>query len=105
MLFIKHILRIPLRMTEEELLIGDDAIHGEEAYSFYDDVQGIVPTPSVEQRALDRMAKIHHDDYTGAVLEGQPLPGSSSGRNGASTPIASPAAAAKKEGGGEVKMD
>ncbi|MDD3761077.1 MAG: ammonium transporter [Acidithiobacillus sp.] len=25
----------PLRMSEEELLIGDDAVHGEEAYAFY----------------------------------------------------------------------
>jgi len=25
---------VPLRMTEEQLLIGDDAIHGEEAYEF-----------------------------------------------------------------------
>lgn len=99
MLFIKYVLRIPLRMTEEELLIGDDAIHGEEAYCFYDDVEGLVPSQSVEQRALDRMAKIHHDDYTGGgVLEGQPLPGNSSGRNGASTPV-------KKEEGNEVKMD
>jgi ammonium transporter, Amt family len=98
MLFIKYVLRIPLRMTEEELLIGDDAIHGEEAYSFYDDVAGLVPTQSVEQRALERMANIHHDDYKGAVLEGQPLPGNSSGRNGSSTPV-------RKEEGNEVKID
>ncbi|APZ42204.1 ammonium transporter [Acidihalobacter ferrooxydans] len=26
---------VPLRMKEEDLLIGDDAIHGEEAYAFY----------------------------------------------------------------------
>ncbi|MEL5848047.1 MAG: ammonium transporter [Candidatus Igneacidithiobacillus chanchocoensis] len=26
---------VPLRMSEEELLIGDDAVHGEEAYAFY----------------------------------------------------------------------
>ncbi|MHB8211368.1 MAG: ammonium transporter [Acidithiobacillus sp.] len=26
---------VPLRMSEEELMIGDDAIHGEEAYAFY----------------------------------------------------------------------
>jgi Amt family ammonium transporter len=32
--FIKYVLRIPLRMPEEILLIGDDAIHGEEAYGF-----------------------------------------------------------------------
>ncbi|OCK78409.1 ammonium transporter [Lepidopterella palustris CBS 459.81] len=36
MLFIKYVLRIPLRMTEEELMIGDDAIHGESAYTFHD---------------------------------------------------------------------
>ena len=34
MLFIKYVLRIPLRMSEEDLLIGDDAIHGESAYTF-----------------------------------------------------------------------
>ncbi len=28
---------VPLRMSEEELMIGDDAIHGEEAYAFYGD--------------------------------------------------------------------
>ncbi|KAF9511588.1 hypothetical protein BS47DRAFT_1394981 [Hydnum rufescens UP504] len=34
LLFIKHVLRMPLRMSEVDLLIGDDAIHGEDAYSF-----------------------------------------------------------------------
>lgn len=34
--FIKFVLRIPLRMSEEDLLIGDMAIHGEEAYAFGD---------------------------------------------------------------------
>jgi Amt family ammonium transporter len=32
MCFIKYVLRIPLRMSEDELLAGDDAIHGEAAY-------------------------------------------------------------------------
>jgi ammonia channel protein AmtB len=27
LLFIKHVLRVPLRMTEEQLLAGDNAIH------------------------------------------------------------------------------
>lgn len=36
MLFIQHVLRINLRMSEAELLVGDDAVHGEEAYSFGD---------------------------------------------------------------------
>jgi Amt family ammonium transporter len=39
LLFIKHVLRIPLRMNEEQLEIGDDAIHGEVAYAFGDDVE------------------------------------------------------------------
>jgi len=38
LLFIKHVLRIRLRMSEEDLMIGDDAIHGEAAYCFADDV-------------------------------------------------------------------
>ena len=28
---------VPLRMSEEELLIGDDAVHGEEAYALWGD--------------------------------------------------------------------
>lgn len=35
MLFIKYVLRIPLRMSEEDLLVGDDAVHGEEAYALF----------------------------------------------------------------------
>jgi Amt family ammonium transporter len=31
-MFIKYVLRIPLRMSEAELLAGDDAVHGEAAY-------------------------------------------------------------------------
>lgn len=38
MLFIKYALRIPLRMSDEMLLVGDDAIHGEAAYSLADDI-------------------------------------------------------------------
>lgn len=36
MLFIKHVCRVPLRMSEAELLVGDDAVHGESAYAFHD---------------------------------------------------------------------
>jgi Amt family ammonium transporter len=32
--FIKYVLRIPLKMKDEVLLIGDDAVHGEAAYTF-----------------------------------------------------------------------
>jgi len=48
LLFIKYVLRISLRMSEEELEIGDDAIHGEEAYAFTDD-----PYPPAPARVED----------------------------------------------------
>ncbi|KAK4552877.1 hypothetical protein LTR86_010009 [Recurvomyces mirabilis] len=75
MCFIKYVCRIPLRMTEEELLIGDDAIHGEEAYSFYDDVSGLVPSRTTEMRAADMLERIHHhsDKHETTVLHGQDL--------------------------------
>ncbi|OAA68274.1 Ammonium transporter [Niveomyces insectorum RCEF 264] len=34
LLFIKYVLRVPLRMSEEQLFLGDDAVHGEAAYVF-----------------------------------------------------------------------
>jgi Amt family ammonium transporter len=34
MLFIKYVCRIPLRMSEEQLIAGDDMVHGEAAYVF-----------------------------------------------------------------------
>jgi ammonium transporter, Amt family len=35
-IFIKYVLRVPLRMRDEDLMVGDDAIHGEAAYAFQD---------------------------------------------------------------------
>jgi len=43
LLFIKFVLRVPLRMSEADMLIGDDAIHGEEAYCFTDEVLEVPP--------------------------------------------------------------
>jgi Amt family ammonium transporter len=34
LLFIKFVLRVPLRMSDADLLIGDDAIHGVSQYTF-----------------------------------------------------------------------
>lgn len=34
MVFIKYVLRIPLRMPEEMMLVGDNAFSGEDAYTF-----------------------------------------------------------------------
>lgn len=43
---LEHVCRIPLRMSEEDMLIGDDAIHGEDAYCFDYDVAGPDPPGS-----------------------------------------------------------
>ena len=32
---------VPLRLNDETLLIGDDAVHGEEAYAIYADGQRV----------------------------------------------------------------
>jgi ammonium transporter, Amt family len=96
--FIKYVCRIPLRMTEEELLIGDDAIHGEEAYCFSDDVDGLVPTRTAEMRAADKLEQIRaHEQHLGqsGVLHGQDV------EKGLNTPPA-------KENGktdDEIKLD
>ena len=57
MAFIKYVLRIPLRMSEEHLEIGDDAVHGEEAYALFFEGQrshvygDMGPSMSAESRA------------------------------------------------------
>lgn len=52
MLFIKYVCRIPLRYDDEKLLIGDDALHGEEAYCFYDNMDGLEPSETTRMHAL-----------------------------------------------------
>ncbi len=55
MLFIKHVLRIPLRMSDDVLLIGDDAIHGEAAYSLADDLEmGDLDTPTPDDSGSEQ---------------------------------------------------
>jgi Amt family ammonium transporter len=58
MLFIKYVCRVPLRMSEEDMLLGDDAIHGEGAYCFFDDMAG--PTPENDGTVLEGM-RVDHD--------------------------------------------
>ena len=66
MLFIKHVCRIPLRMSEEDMLIGDDAVHGEAAYCFSDDVSGPVPSPQVLEGVHARGMETDLDLETGS---------------------------------------
>lgn len=110
MIFIKYVCRIPLRMSEEELLIGDDAIHGEEAYCFNDDVTGLVPTQSMETRAALKLNQINAGaDYKGQsimggdhVLHGRDV---EEGNNGRSSSNGSPQAPQPKENGDEIKLE
>ncbi|MCJ1311426.1 Ammonium transporter 3 member 2 [Agyrium rufum] len=69
-LFIKYVLRIPLRMSEEHLEIGDAAVHGEEAYAFFGD----------GRRYIFHGDLRHEHDIEGeaGVLAGQAPAGSSS---------------------------
>ncbi|PSR82905.1 ammonium transporter AmtB-like domain-containing protein [Coniella lustricola] len=62
LLFIKHVLRIPLRMSEEDLVRGDDAVHGEEAYVF-----GPCEAHDTENGYIQGHAKELHD---GGIYQG-----------------------------------
>ena len=58
MVFIKYVCRVPLRLSEEELLLGDDALHGEVAYTFGDVIEGSVPA-HVAKANIDEEAMGH----------------------------------------------
>ena len=45
MCFIKYVCRVPLRMSDEDLLVGDYACHGEEAYVFGEGTSAYVKGP------------------------------------------------------------
>ncbi|MCJ1305650.1 Ammonium transporter [Hypocenomyce scalaris] len=42
MMFIKFVLRVPLRMDRDHLLIGDYAVHGEEPYAFGEGIRSVL---------------------------------------------------------------
>jgi ammonium transporter, Amt family len=67
MMFIKYALRIPLRMSDDKLAIGDETIHGEEAYSLYD------AYPIGPGRTLlhgDNIRVPHHGDGELGIIQG-----------------------------------
>ena len=69
LLFIRYVLRIPLRMSDEMLLVGDDAVHGEAAYALEnwtntisrDDTSGSDVVPGKGKDAAG-MAEAHQMD-------------------------------------------
>jgi Amt family ammonium transporter len=76
MLFIKYVLRIPLRMSDEHLLIGDYAIHGEEPYTYAYFNRTLIDGP--------RKRVHNNDDGEAGVLVGKdPTVGSNSSNNDA----------------------
>ena len=83
MMFIKYVLRIPLRMSEEDLIAGDYATHGEEAYVFGEGSSGyvkghlrgkeIVGVPMGEEHGGIIMGKNPGVNATNGELEGEEL--------------------------------
>ncbi|KAJ1568825.1 Ammonium transporter, partial [Nowakowskiella sp. JEL0078] len=56
--FIKYVLRVPLRMSEEALLAGDEYVHGEDAYAFYGEGQKFLDSSLIMDTIVDTPAEI-----------------------------------------------
>jgi len=69
MLFIKYVCRIPLRMTEDQLVVGDYAIHGEEPYTFAHYNAKHPSQPALRRRLT--MVKSGDEEHARGVLEGR----------------------------------
>ena len=82
---------VPLRMSEEALEIGDDAVHGEEAYAFYGDGRRI----------------LHHTDFTNPAGDEEMLAGHDprmGGGNGNGVDPMKAGSEGKSSGSGEVGL-
>jgi Amt family ammonium transporter len=66
LLFIKYVCRVPLRMTEEQLMVGDDAVHGEDAYAFGPDVH-----PSQRSHLYGDTGRQPTDSEMGPTIHGE----------------------------------
>lgn len=71
MIFIKYVCRVPLRMSDDELIAGDDMLHGEVAYTFGDVIEGGMPhlphasaegTMSAKEREAEAATKTEPDN-------------------------------------------
>lgn len=67
MCFIKYVCRVSLRMSEDMLVLGDGAVHGEEAYCFGNDMVGV---PAV---ATDGVISNRHDLRNQGIPDGSDL--------------------------------
>jgi len=69
MIFIKFVCRVPLRMSEEQLAVGDYAVHGEEPYTFaHYNVKH--PTPPLMQRRTTKKSDV--EDNKGILMGKDP---------------------------------
>lgn len=63
-------MRIPLRMSEDMLSIGDDAVHGEDAYKFEDPMPAIINSRPGSRVRGSRGRPVKKDsEVTGSVKE------------------------------------
>ena len=69
MCFIKYVLRIPLRMSDEQLLIGDYSMHGEEAYVFGEGTSAFVNGPL---RGKETHGAAMGEDQAGIIMGKNP---------------------------------
>ena len=68
MIFIKYVCRIPLRMTQEQMEVGDYAVHGEEPYTFaHYNIKH--PTPLLRRRTTTK--KSDEESSKAGVLMGK----------------------------------
>jgi Amt family ammonium transporter len=67
MCFIKYVCRVDLRLSEDKLMLGDGAVHGEVAYCFDEDVIGM------PRSASDGMVSGSPDTSNHGTIEGRDL--------------------------------
>jgi len=77
-LFIKYVLRIPLRYNEDQLLIGDGEVHGELPYAFFHDGQHDYNEhygrPSIDEERADRILEGVEHGVNGESASGESAP-------------------------------
>lgn len=78
MMFIKYVLRVPLRFSDEVLAVGDYSMHGEEAYVFGEGSAGFVKH---HLHGVDREGGLVGEDRGGIIL-GKVVDGEHGGSSG-----------------------
>jgi len=72
-LFIKYVMRIPLRYNDEQLMIGDAEVHGELPYAFFHDGKHDYDAKWGRSSKSEESIKDHQADVENRVLEGRSM--------------------------------